>query len=443
MELVSYLQSLSTTFLTTVATVFEFLGKPEFFILLFAIMFLIYNKSFAYKFWISYTTGFVVGSLILKNVIARQRPYQVDESLLSMREGYSGSMPSATTTLVSTNASYTFAATKTKKNVFLLFVSLLIICLLTGFTQLYFANNYLLDVIIGLVLGLTISVIILKCVKVSTRTINNLFYILFPLSIIGVLCFSLQLFTNNFANSAVLEFLGITASISLGSYIENKKIKYEVKNNLIFTSFKVAIILIVLIGYNYLCKLLPGIVIFSFLKFFVAGIIVTIILPLIFKRAQKYFYIFSPNVKTERVVNSFISLSERGTKKLARKIYKSLKLGEVVLLSGDLGAGKSVLVRAMLNSAGVNKNITSPTFTLVNNYQSNSVQFYHFDMYRMESEEEVINIGFDEIIDDKKAIKFIEWPEKVETHLPRIYKKITIVKLGKKSRNIIVEEYNY
>lgn len=443
MELVSYLQSLSTTLLSTIATVFEFLGKPEFFILLFAIMFLIYNKTFAFKFWISYLTGFVVGSLILKNVIARQRPYQVNESLFSMREGYSGSMPSATTTLVSTNATYTFAAAKTKKNGFFLFFVLLIICLLTGFTQLYFANNYLLDVIVGLALGLIISTIILKCVKVSARTINNLFYILFPLSIIGVICFSLQLFTNNFANSAVLEFLGITSSISLGAYIENKKIKYEVKNNLIFTSFKIAIILIVLIAYNYLCKLLPGMVIFSFLKFFVAGLIVTLILPLIFKRAQKYFYIFSPNVKTERVVNSFISLSERGTKKLAGKIYKSLRLGDVVLLSGDLGAGKSILVRAMLNTAGVNKNITSPTFTLVNNYQSNSVQFYHFDMYRMESEEEVVNIGFDEIIDDKKAIKFIEWPEKVETHLPRIYKKITVVKLSKNSRNIIVEEYNY
>ena len=202
-----------------------------------------------------------------------------------------------------------------------------------------------------------------------------------------------------------------------------------------------AIILIFLIAYYYLCLLLPGLIIFSFLKFFIAGLIVTLIIPLIFKKAEKYFYVFSSSVKNENIKNSYVTLSEKGTKKIAEKIYKTLKLGDTVLLSGDLGAGKSVLVRAMLNFAGINKNITSPTFTLVNHYQSNSVQFYHFDMYRIESEEELTNIGFDEIIDDKTAIKFIEWPEKVETHLPQNYKKITIVKLGKNSRNVILEEY--
>ena len=66
--------------------------------------------------------------------------------------------------------------------------------------------------------------------------------------------------------------------------------------------------------------------------------------------------------------------------------------------------------------------------------------FYHFDMYRVENEFEAENIGLSEIIDDKNSIKFIEWAENVPRYLPPHYKKITIAKLGKKSRNIILEE---
>jgi len=94
-----------------------------------------------------------------------------------------------------------------------------------------------------------------------------------------------------------------------------------------------------------------------------------------------------------------------------------------------------------LKNYGVKNKITSPTFTLVNEYFADKKHFYHFDMYRMEDEEEAENIGFDEIIAQKDAIKFIEWADKVEKRLPEHYKKITIAKLGKNSRNIILEAY--
>ena len=125
-----------------------------------------------------------------------------------------------------------------------------------------------------------------------------------------------------------------------------------------------------------------------------------------------------------------ISKNQKETEQIAFDYAKTLSKGDVVILSGDLGAGKSVLTRGILNCAGINKNITSPTFTLVNKYESGSKLFYHFDMYRIEDDEEVVNIGFDEIIDDNTSIKFIEWPEKVEGHLPKNCKKITIM-LGK------------
>ena len=161
-----------------------------------------------------------------------------------------------------------------------------------------------------------------------------------------------------------------------------------------------------------------------------------------FKKLEKYFYVFSNDVKSENIILSAISTSVKGTKRIAKKIYSKFETGDVVLLSGDLGAGKSELVRGILTYAGVNKEITSPTFTLVNEYTTSKNHFYHFDMYRIDDDEEVINIDFSELIDTPDAIKFIEWPTKVERFLPSSYKKITIVKLGKKTRNIILEDYS-
>ena len=94
----------------------------------------------------------------------------------------------------------------------------------------------------------------------------------------------------------------------------------------------------------------------------------------------------------------------------------------------------------IISGENVKDKITSPTFTILNEYKSNLGHFYHFDMYRVENEFEAENIGLSEIIDDKNSIKFIEWAENVPRYLPPHYKKITITKLGRKSRNIILEE---
>lgn len=445
MELIEYLQSLATNGLTMVATIFEFLGQLPFFIIMFALFYLVFDKKFAFKYWLTYFLGFAIGSLALKNIIANPRPYQKNASLRAIQNAYSGSLPSATAILAGQNSIYFYASVR--KNTgnkicrFLTFIAVIVMACLIGLSKIYFAHNYLLDIIVGLAIGFVLSLIVLNFVKLEKAKFKHFMWVLAPLLIVLLLCFSGEMFTNNFANNVIFEFVGLSLAILIGCSIEEKYIKYEVKNNLIFTAFKIFITLIILCAYYYLCQVLPGIVVFSFLKYFVSGFIVTVLLPLLFKKSQKYFYIFSSKVSEEKVENSFISISEKKTKSFAKKIFESLKPGEVVLLSGDLGAGKSVLVRNILNHAGIEKSITSPTFTLVNEYNTNSHHFYHFDMYRIEDDEEVVNIGFDEIIDDNNAIKFIEWPEKVESHLPSKYKKITIVKLGKNSRNIIVENY--
>ncbi|MBQ3213905.1 MAG: tRNA (adenosine(37)-N6)-threonylcarbamoyltransferase complex ATPase subunit type 1 TsaE [Clostridia bacterium] len=445
MDLVVFFQSLATNFLSLIATIFEFIGQLPFFVVLFAILFLNFNKKYAYKFWLTYASGFVVGSLFLKNVVQASRPYQDNKSLLAIRNAYSYSLPSATTILSTSNACFFYNSIKNKTTKVLpkifLVVALTLVVTLTGLSKIYFAQNYLLDVVIGIGIGFILSLIIIKFVKEEKINFKYFFFVLAPILIILLLFFSNQIFTSNFKNSAIFEFVGISLSIVIGCFVEEKTINYQVKNNLLFTSFKTFITLIILIVYYYACKLLPGIVFFSFLKYFVAGFIITLLLPILFKKIENYFYVFSSKVNKDKVSMSSITLSEKSTGKLAKNILSNLKNGDVVLLSGDLGAGKSVLVRNILKHAGVEKSITSPTFTLINEYNTEKYHFYHFDMYRIEDEEEVFNLGFDEILDDKNSIKFIEWPEKVKDHLPKLYKKITIVKLGKNSRNIIIEDY--
>ena len=147
-----------------------------------------------------------------------------------------------------------------------------------------------------------------------------------------------------------------------------------------------------------------------------------------------------PDVKEDRLLMFEISLSLRQTKIIAKEILPYIENGDIIFLQGDLGAGKSVLTREILGQLGVKNKITSPTFTLVNEYKTENGHYYHFDMYRLEDETEAENIGFEEMIADGEAIKFVEWAENVKNYLPKHYKKISIAKLGKHSRAIAFEQ---
>ncbi|MBQ3047628.1 MAG: tRNA (adenosine(37)-N6)-threonylcarbamoyltransferase complex ATPase subunit type 1 TsaE [Clostridia bacterium] len=442
MNLVNWLQNSASEFLTFIFSIFDYFGQISFFIWIFAIFYLFIDKGFAYKYFLAYQTGFIFSTLFLKNIIKRQRPYAQDDALLSNRNSYGFSLPNERTMTFALSSCALLNVSKgSKKIYYILLASFILSTIAVTFGQLYFAEAFLLDCIVGIAIGVLIYSIIFKFVKVTNKT-YFIGLIVSLVSFVVIAPFILtQSFTNNFSNAHVFEFLGLIISFSVGCYIENKYIKYKVKNNIILTSFNALITTIVLLGCHFIDNILPGIVIFSFLKYLFIGFIVTVVLPLLFKVFQKYLYIFTNNVQPDKVEMSHITIGEGATKRLAKRLSKTLKSGDVVLLSGDLGAGKSVLVRQILKTYGVKSTITSPTFTIVNQYNTPKCKCYHFDMYRLTSEEEAINIGFEEILDDKTSIKFIEWPQNVENLLPNVYKKITITKLSKKCRNIVLENY--
>lgn len=126
-----------------------------------------------------------------------------------------------------------------------------------------------------------------------------------------------------------------------------------------------------------------------------------------------------------------ISNSEENTKLIGREFAATLKKGDVVVLTGDLGSGKTKFTEGVLTYFGLENEISSPTFTIVNEYVNKDVNIYHFDVYRLEDEDEFYAIGGDEYFE--KGICLIEWGEMIKAALPRNYIHITF------SRNIADE----
>lgn len=122
-----------------------------------------------------------------------------------------------------------------------------------------------------------------------------------------------------------------------------------------------------------------------------------------------------------------ISQKEEDTIEFASRLASKLKQKDLIWLSGDLGAGKTKFVQGVLRYFGIEDQISSPTFTIVNEYEKGEIKIYHFDVYRLADEEEFFAIGGEEYFE--KGICFIEWGEMIQSALPKSYLKITFDKI--------------
>lgn len=132
----------------------------------------------------------------------------------------------------------------------------------------------------------------------------------------------------------------------------------------------------------------------------------------------------------------YYSHNREETLKIAKEFAKSLKSGDIVLLYGDLGAGKTVFVKGVV-SAFCSCVVTSPTFTIVNTYEAN-IPLYHFDLYRLQSEEELYDIGAEELLFGN-GISLVEWPEK-KRFWPATCYKVSFEKIDETTRKICIGE---
>jgi len=134
------------------------------------------------------------------------------------------------------------------------------------------------------------------------------------------------------------------------------------------------------------------------------------------------------------------SNSPKDTENLAKKIASLLQGNEILALYGDLGAGKTAFTRGFADFFGLKDEVSSPTFSLVNEYEGTKFKIYHFDMYRISDASEVYEIGFNEYLNKANAIVLIEWYEKIASVLKGDFVKITINKIDENSREFIFEK---
>ena len=118
--------------------------------------------------------------------------------------------------------------------------------------------------------------------------------------------------------------------------------------------------------------------------------------------------------------------NQNKTMQIAQKIAKQLSKGDIIVLTGELGAGKTKFVEGFLEYFGLQDEISSPTFNIVNEYNSDKVNIYHFDVYRLEDIDEFYAIGGEEYFE--KGICLIEWGEIIQEILPKDYIQIIFKK---------------
>lgn len=130
----------------------------------------------------------------------------------------------------------------------------------------------------------------------------------------------------------------------------------------------------------------------------------------------------------------FIIDSVEKTMELGRQLGLKLNSGDIVCLNGDLGAGKTHFTKGVAKGIGIDDQITSPTFTIVNEYEGGRLKLYHFDVYRVNDPDEIANIGFDEYIFGKGA-SIIEWSDYIEALIPEEHISVIIKKIPEKGDN--------
>ncbi|MDI6689156.1 MAG: tRNA (adenosine(37)-N6)-threonylcarbamoyltransferase complex ATPase subunit type 1 TsaE [Actinomycetota bacterium] len=122
-----------------------------------------------------------------------------------------------------------------------------------------------------------------------------------------------------------------------------------------------------------------------------------------------------------------VTHSPEETKELARRLASLLHAGDVISLTGDLGAGKTCFTQGLGEALGIKRRITSPTFNLIKEYK-NTLPLYHFDLYRLDSPLEMLDLGYEEYFFGD-GITVIEWGDKVVSLLPSNYLEISFKRL--------------
>lgn len=136
-------------------------------------------------------------------------------------------------------------------------------------------------------------------------------------------------------------------------------------------------------------------------------------------------------------LKTFITKSKQETEQLAKSLCSKLKNHDIIFFSGGLGMGKTAFCQGLCDGLGINAQVTSPTFAIVNEYEGKPLSLFHFDMYRIENEDQLYNIGFYDYL-DYDGIIAIEWSENICDFFSDYTVLVNFEKIDENSRKITI-----
>lgn len=137
---------------------------------------------------------------------------------------------------------------------------------------------------------------------------------------------------------------------------------------------------------------------------------------------------------------NFVSASESETEAIGAEIARMCPRGSVILLDGDLGAGKTVFTRGFARALGIDEPVSSPTYTIVQEYDlPERGRLYHLDLYRISGVQAALAFGVDEFLNDPSSYALVEWPERISGIIPGKAIRIRLKHTGESQREISVE----
>lgn len=137
----------------------------------------------------------------------------------------------------------------------------------------------------------------------------------------------------------------------------------------------------------------------------------------------------------------FITNSKEETQSIAVDLAKKLQPGDFLAFYGELGSGKTTFIQGLASGLGIQRRIISPTFIIVRHYQLAKGNFYHIDLYRIQTKHDLLSVGLDQIIEDRKSIVALEWAEKMGELLPKQRIEVHCQNLGENKRKIQIKKY--
>lgn len=136
-------------------------------------------------------------------------------------------------------------------------------------------------------------------------------------------------------------------------------------------------------------------------------------------------------------MREFVSRSREETVAIAEKLASEVKRGDVLLLEGEMGAGKTVFAKGFAKGLGVTEEVTSPTYAYMNEYEGRAVMLYHYDCYRIESAAQAEGLGLADYF-DMGGVCLVEWPQNIASILPERCTHVRIEKQSETERRITV-----